>query len=84
MACPTCDHTMQKPPPEMAFWCPRCGTLKIGQGDGHVTVDRPTHRDDLAWCAQNVAAYVIAQHIDFPAEIIRAAERVLKLSKETT
>lgn len=28
MACPTCDHTMQKIADEPAmFWCPRCGTI---------------------------------------------------------
>lgn len=32
MACPTCDHTMQKLPVENPphFWCPRCGTLAVG------------------------------------------------------
>lgn len=33
MACPTCDHTMQgiliDENAKRAFWCPRCGTLRI-------------------------------------------------------
>lgn len=27
MACPACDHTMQRLAPEV-YWCPRCGTIK--------------------------------------------------------
>lgn len=45
MSCPTCDHTMQAvcnhmPP---AFWCPRCGTLKMeryASGTTPLLVDR--------------------------------------------
>jgi hypothetical protein len=29
MACPTCDHTIGRIAGEV-FWCPRCGTLKVG------------------------------------------------------
>jgi uncharacterized protein YbaR (Trm112 family) len=36
MACPTCDHTMQRiSEAEKVFWCPRCGTLKC-----HIVEDR--------------------------------------------
>lgn len=31
MACPTCDHTMQKCT-DNVYWCPRCGTLKSTLG----------------------------------------------------
>ncbi len=33
MACPTCDHTMQRLGCQLScrgtFWCPRCGTLLV-------------------------------------------------------
>jgi hypothetical protein len=32
MACPNCDHTMQKiataPAGDKTYWCPRCGTIR--------------------------------------------------------
>lgn len=31
MACPTCDHTMQRLTDGIT-WCPRCGTLKYDGG----------------------------------------------------
>lgn len=33
MACPTCDHTLQRVNEGVSpvtFWCPRCGTIKTG------------------------------------------------------
>ena len=29
MACPTCGHTMQSIV-DTTWWCPRCGTLRVG------------------------------------------------------
>ena len=73
MACPTCDHTMQKIGSQSdapggssgmvyagksVYWCPRCGTVKDGEG---ITQQAPmlvyrvrqlldqTTNDDLAW-----------------------------------
>lgn len=37
MACDTCDHTM-KYIYDDAFWCPRCGSIRI---DGVPEVERP-------------------------------------------
>lgn len=38
MACNICDHTMQKiTSPDNVFWCPRCGNLKMDQGQGTIT-----------------------------------------------
>ena len=37
MACPTCDHTMQRFDSGY-FWCPRCGTLK---SDDEISIQRP-------------------------------------------
>lgn len=48
MACPVCDHTMQRFGTEdfPTFWCPRCGTLKMMARDfmatsGHEEVESP-------------------------------------------
>ena len=46
MACPTCDHTMQKlgETEHPTWWCPRCGTLKGERhvmGKTHVVVEAP-------------------------------------------
>jgi len=48
MACPTCDHTMQKIGNDWlrhecgntlvsVFWCPRCGTIKHPSSHFHTT-----------------------------------------------
>lgn len=40
MACRTCDHTMQSVAPSV-FWCPRCGTIKIGAEDRTADIQPP-------------------------------------------
>ena len=51
MACPTCDHTMQKvgvmcePYTDVGlFWCSRCGTLKANVVSGEDEVPKLVHR----------------------------------------
>lgn len=41
--CPTCAHTMQSvgTPDNQAWWCPRCGTIKMGRGDRPGEVETP-------------------------------------------
>ncbi len=39
MACPTCDHTLQRIAEETA-WCPRCGTLVDGNPEAPKLVER--------------------------------------------
>ena len=44
MACPTCDHTMQKiNDSPYLFWCPRCGTIRFGENSHgvHETIEAP-------------------------------------------
>ncbi len=38
MSCPTCDHTMQHMyhMDGCAYWCPRCGTVKVDGASHHV------------------------------------------------
>lgn len=51
MACPTCDHTMQRvgggDESPIVFWCPRCGTLKtVGvslRGSSNETIEPPSY-----------------------------------------
>ncbi|QEG31600.1 hypothetical protein GobsT_64220 [Gemmata obscuriglobus] len=38
MSCPTCAHTMQTVV-EAVFWCPRCGSLRLGPVGAAGTVD---------------------------------------------
>ena len=43
MACPTCDHTMQRLNGDVNmfyFWCPRCGTL-VENSRGELTQEAP-------------------------------------------
>lgn len=46
MACPTCDHTMQRIVDSLS-WCPRCGTLKTSGVPEHLEVERPKLIDRL-------------------------------------
>lgn len=41
MACPTCNHTMQRISPDVMgmFWCPRCGTIRNHLG--HTDFEAP-------------------------------------------
>ncbi len=40
MSCPTCSHTMHNVT-EVTFWCPRCGTIKVGGQEINIPEGEP-------------------------------------------
>ncbi len=74
MACPVCDHTMQKiSDGPRVFWCPRCGSLRTLRGEN---VDDET--PSLVWRAKSIADTIVRMHAKCTGDYAGRARLLLR------
>ena len=90
MSCLTCDHTMVSLPggPEddfTSYHCPRCGTVKIEHGDGHVDAIVPSlvnRRREMIATAVLAGFCAYNKYIDNPEGRFLAAKASIAFADE--